>query len=224
MKAIDSAYLTKKQTVCLLLMFLIIETNFSQSIIVKKESGIGFTINSTITGDGLGTYYSPSFIYHLNRNQFNLGANFQKPELHFSGINLGHEYLLAGKDLIKEDTCDVEYSCFFDFIELFSFINIAYHSNAKMSKIKAEEETFYNPTMGNEIRNINLKTLEAAVGFGIRINVLDQLKWNNCIGLEVHKNLKPSPNLSMDKQGVGLYLSTSISYYFIKKNITHFYL
>ena len=188
----------------LALSILISTKMFSQN----KKSGFGISTSSSISGAGFGTMYTPGIYYQFNKTKIELGLNIQKRKLNTSGAQINFEYLLFND----------EKGCYNDGlmgnIELYSFATIRYNSSAYLSKGQVGREKKINPDNNVRYDNLKLSAIEGYAGFGVKIKLVDNLKWNNSIGFGGWQTLSGGNNLYREQSSVSLTLGSSLSYDF----------
>lgn len=173
----------------------------------ESKETYAIAVTSSLTGSGQGMYYAPFLVFHAKIGFFALGPTIQKEKMNFSGFQLNYELNLLGKNTIDSN--------YFRRMELFGFFNGSYQFNAMLSEASQRNElpAFQmnpNPTL--------LRVFEGYGGIGMRVELFSNFKWFNCIGFGGYKLLDAPETLIHDKQGMGLFLRTGISYEFDKEN------
>lgn len=184
---------------------ILLSTNvFSQN----KKSGFGISASTSISGAGFGTLYTPGVYYSKNKTKIELGLNIQKRKLNTSGAQINVEYLLFSD----------EKGCYNDGlmgdVELFSFATIRYNSSAYLSKGQIGREKKINPDNNMSYGNLKLSAIEGYAGFGLKVRIIDNLKWNNSIGFGGWQTLSGEKTLYREYSSVSLTLGSSLSYDF----------
>lgn len=214
-------------TFVLLVLFLLLSAGEAKAQSPIKGK-IGVSISSTVTGSGHGTNYSPQIHYNFKNNSISVGPNIQKRKSNLSGVQFNYERTVCSRrddtefeDEEAFDSLFISESFEDDFysnqpynkrVELFVTANTIYHhaGNLNQETITGEPDS-KNPTI--DLSTMKYKTLESYVGFGLRIRLNDNLKWNNSIAYGGYISSKGPCVFRMQKD-VSLLLRTSLCYTF----------
>ena len=191
--------------ICIIALSLCLNYNLlSQS----EPAKFGVSANSSISGAGFGTMYTPGLFYQKNDCKIELGMNVQKRKLNVSGMQVNFEYTLFddSKGCYEESLAGD--------IELFVFSTIKYNSNAYLSTSVIKKEKMINKDDKIPYENLKYTAIEGYVGVGLKIKLTENLKYNNSIGFGGWTTLKGENGLYRDYDGISICLTTGLSYDF----------
>jgi hypothetical protein len=196
------------KTVFILSICLALFLSFNAQAQTNLKGNFGFRVSNTISANRCGSIWASSLSYTVGRKTLYGGVMMQKNKLHLTGMQLGFEYTLLDPNLNQD--------CNLDWLELYAWINSGYHDNVYVNKYVCEEERRGNPELKLDIENHSFKTVETYGGFGVRINILKNLKWMNSIGIGGYRVLNPENELYYNHQGIGLMLRTGLTFQFVQ--------
>jgi hypothetical protein len=203
---------TTKFSVILCLSALLLTNGLKAQFKVKGNAGIRGS--GTLSANRCGTILSPSLFFISGKSTVLAGVTMQRDRRHVSGFQLGYEYTLLDPDVNPD--------CNLSWLELFGWINGSFHRNIYLSKSMCEEQRRGNPELSVNVEELTFETVEAYGGFGVRIDLLRNLKWFNAIGIGAYNVFNPHPDLYYNKNGVGLMLRSGLSYQFCKQQRTKY--
>ncbi|MDP2385428.1 MAG: hypothetical protein Q8M29_03580 [Bacteroidota bacterium] len=174
----------------------------------ENKARLGMSATSSVTGSGFGTIYSPGIFLTTGKSLFEAGLSVQKRKLNVSGARINYEYTVFDG---ATSPCS-EYSN--ERLELYFFANATYHNSAYLSKAQLRLEKQVNKESSMKFNELKYNAAEMYGGFGLRIKVLNKLKWVNSMGVGGWKTFKGETNLERACTDMGLLFSTKIMYTF----------
>lgn len=191
--------------ICIVALSLLVSTN---AVSQTKKTHFGVSASSSLSGAGFGTMYTPGVYYKTDKTKIELGLNIQKRKFNMSGMQVNFEYILF----------DDQKGCYNDGLmgdlELFSFATVRYNSSAYLSKGQIGREKKINPDNNRSFDNLKFSAIEGYVGLGLKIRVVDNLKWSNSIGFGGWKTLSGDKSLYREYNSVSIALNTGLSFDF----------
>lgn len=166
----------------------------------------GFSLYSNCSGSGLGTFYSPGFFLSKKGNLISVGPTINKSNFRISGVHLNFEHTFMGDDK------DRRYDNYNEMLDIFGFSSMFYRPSTALNRKTLAMECNKSSEFKKSLENTKLQTLEAYIGFGIRIKILKNLKWLNCIGFGgYYSPNRPKGLLSGDRSESCLVFKTGLN-------------
>lgn len=189
---------------CLLLFLLLSTSNssFAQSA-AKIKTGLSFL--SQVSANGYGGASVPMLYVRNGQRALSAGPVINNRKWIVSGIQVNYTYSLTGPEIKGHEACE---------IELYTFIDAAYHFNGYLGKRTLWEENSINASsIENNIAGHRFKCIELFAGAGIRVPFLKRFKWAGAMGLGVYQSLDFPDKLQLyyESRNVGLIVRTGIS-------------
>jgi len=188
----------RNRILILVLVILLVQKGIGQSSAIKY----GVSISRSSSGNSFGPFYNPGAIVKVRNNQFELAANIQQRNTRFSGAQFTHEYIYFGGDEAVEEKT-----------QLFVFYNMKLITNASLNRRNAYIERRNSPESKVNFDNLRFTTMEAYIGFGLKLKLTEHLKLASLIGIGAWSTLSGESNLlCRDYKSMSLTLKIGVSY------------
>ena len=138
-----------------------------------KYPKLGFCLDSYLSGNGYGTYYTPSFYVCYGKGDFSIGPGMQKCSKKVNCIKATYSYKIANSES--------------DNSQLKGLVFIQYLNNALLSDRAAKREEILNSSDENiDWNSVSYSTIEGGVGFQLNFKVTRYLYWKNYISTSLY--------------------------------------
>jgi hypothetical protein len=174
----------------------------------NHSASVGIRGSSSLSANRFGTVYSPSVFYSRGNTTVSLGLTIQKQRLNTSGVQFNYEYTLLDPQRAG--------NCYIEWLELYSFLSVAYHDKALLGRNACEEERYANRELKSDPSLLKFKAMDLYCGFGLRVVLTKNIRWFNGIGIGGYGVFNSPEELIYNNKGLGILLRTGISYKFIK--------
>lgn len=189
------------RTACFVAVTIFINNNI---VAQSSSSNFGIEINSSISGSGFGIIYTPGIYYKINQCRLSLGANIHKRDLYTSGMFANFEYKLTSDSKERyrysEDTK----------LELFTFVSLRYYNNAVLCKSTINRELEMAPNCNMDLNKMKLTVVEGYTGFGLKLKLIERLKWINSIGVGAYSTISDNKCAFRESNSISLSLNTGL--------------
>ncbi len=190
---------------CLLLFIFLssFHSSFGQTAATKIKGGVSYL--SQVSANGYGGATALMLYVRNGQRALFAGPVINNRKRTVSGIQFNYTYSLTGPEITGHADCE---------IELFTFIDAAYHFNGYLGKRTLWEETGTNASSKeNNIAGHRFKCVELFAGAGIRVPFLKRFKWNCAMGLGAYQSFDFPDKLQLyyESRNLGLIIRTGIS-------------
>ncbi|HWY10436.1 MAG TPA: hypothetical protein VN026_03870 [Bacteroidia bacterium] len=150
------------------------EPILKQSEQKKRKVKFGFGLETYVSGNAHGAFYSARLNVSKGKSVFSLGPCLQKRTLELTGAKLGYSYLITeiNDRYDEKELKEMKYKQR-DILELRILCYVQYLHNASLSYAASRVETITNNNSGINFNQVRLSTVEAALCAEIDINI----KW-----------------------------------------------
>ncbi len=187
----------------------------------KRVYKLGGTIESYVSGNGHGTFYSPSLSIGDGKNFFYGGPVIQKRSMLVQGVKIGYSRVLTGAGFHGTDDQDdlddsdrllqLNFFCYAQYVNQLPLSYMSIKEEELMSKKCNINANLDNNTVNSvNWSNVKLTTAETCVGFELHIKINQNISWKNYIGASVYYHLNYEPSMYQERIANVLMLGTGI--------------
>lgn len=140
----------------------------------QKRVRIGFGLETYVSGNAHGAFYSARINASKGKSVYSLGPCLHKRSLELTGVKLGYSYLLSGLNsrYDKEELEEMKHEPR-EILELRLLIYAQYLHKTRLSYAASRVETITSSKANVNYNDVRLNTIEAAVCAELDINI----KW-----------------------------------------------
>lgn len=195
-----------KSMISAISFFLFMGNSFAQDGLPPHHTSVGISLRTEVCADGYGGKYLPGLFVTKGRKYYGLSAVLQTRNSNLAGFQFNYNYALTGEVV----SCDRSEP------ELYFSFAASYHHNGMLGKRAIKDEGMANPASCEfDVANACFKSVEAFVGFGLKLELFKNFKWSNAIGVGGYTSLfTPIRGLYYESSALGLRLSTGVTYSF----------
>lgn len=179
--AMDQGYRPVKFVIALLSLMII----FTLPTFAQQRS-VGISLNANYSGSGLGSFYIPSVYFQKNRSIISAGPVLNQNNPQSVGVQTCFDYSLKEQNKLNLKNI-YAYEEYNSRAELFLFATAMYRPACTLdqSSISLEgkpEDKRSEQIYSKDLEKSKFNTVEAYMGFGLKIRLCDRIKWANRIG------------------------------------------
>jgi hypothetical protein len=178
----------------------------SQTLESKAQLNVG--IDASVSGTGLGAFYSGYVGVSKGRNIFNIGPCVQNRSMLVKGGRFCYAYLLTGykqrnslSDLLEAPDQSIQLR-FFTYLQYVDKLPLSNMAVAREEKLNSNERDW---------TNLRFSTAEAGAGISLNIRVTKRIYWRNSLAIAGYYYTNYPGNMSHERGGVMLTLGTGFN-------------
>ncbi len=216
-KIISNRIKRKKENQYILrILFLILLINNSLNAQFAQERPhslfkLGGGVESFISGNGLGTFFSPYLTIGDGINFLSCGPVIQKRSLLMQGAKIGYSRVLTGSPF---NSLNSELEKQNGNLQLNFFCYAQYINQLPLSYVALRTEELMNSKndlgINRDWNKVKLTTAELCAGFELRIKITRNISWKNYIGASYYQHLNYLQGMYHEKSAIVLAIGTGI--------------
>jgi hypothetical protein len=146
-----------------------------------SAQNIGMGVETNISSNGHGTYYSGYISLNKGKGSVKLGACIQQRGMKMNGLRLGYSLKLAGLD--QETTTALYDDLPNGSVVLNAFSYAQYLNDASLSSRRAKVESLTQLEGNRNWNTVKMSTAEAGIGIELTVKLSDWVQLRNFISL-----------------------------------------
>lgn len=174
-----------------------------------SSQNVGMGIETNVSGNGHGAYYSGFLSLNKGNNTVRLGGMVQQRSMNINGVRLSYSYKLAGLDY---ETSVASYDELPNgSLVLSTFSYVQYLNNARLSSRRSKVESLTHEEKSIDWDKIKLSTVEAGIGIELNVKLTDWLQLRNFLGCGVYYHINYVGGMYQERMGPILNFGTGIN-------------
>jgi hypothetical protein len=205
----------KSSTYSFALVILMLFLNSIKFSAQNKYTGItkyGGGLETYISCNGHGAFYSPYLSVYKGNSAFNFGPTIQKR----SGIMNGFKVLLS-HNLTGSKNRHIKDEYFYNyhypkFFQLNFYFSAQYNGNLPLSYATVKKEEVVQREPQQNWNKLKLSTVEVSSGLAFQVNITNNFSWRTNIGLSLYHHLNYMEGMKLEETAPAVNLGTSLSF------------